>query len=322
MTGNNSILDDLKWQFSNGSMLIKLILINLGVFLTVHTVRVFLHLFVADGSLVDQTFNNLLQWFTLPASLLDLVKRPWTLVTHMFLHVGFFHILFNMLWLYWFGRIFREFLSERKLLPVYLFGGFAGAFLMILSYNLFPGLSSNVANVMALGASAGVLAVVVSTATMAPNYTIYMLFLGPVRIKYIAIFVVILDFISIPGGNTGGHIAHLGGAIFGFFYIRNLNRGYDITNGFDIAVNVVKSLFKVRKKGPKVAYKNKNVRYETQNVNRSQKGTKQNQSNASQADIDKQGRIDQILDKISLSGYDSLSKEEKEFLFRVSNEED
>lgn len=302
----------------HGSMLIKLIFINLGVFLLVNAVRVFLFLFVPDTNAVMQVWNNFISWFMLPVALGELIRKPWTLISHMFLHTGFWHLLFNLLWLYWFGRIFKEFMGEKKMLPVYLLGGLFGAFVMILSYNIFPGLAPQAQNVQALGASAAVLAIVMAVTTLVPNYSIYLILLGPVRIKYIALFVILINFISIGGGNTGGNIAHLGGVLFGFIYTRQLQSGNDIFAPFVNLLDRMGRFFSFRKKMPRVVYKNKNV----QNKKKETADVKSGRSKEEQRRrASKQERIDEILDKISTSGYDSLSKEEKEFLFKVSNED-
>lgn len=291
-----SIFDEIKESFRTGSVLTKLIYINLALFVFVKLFQV-IYFLLNVGQ--PGTFF-IIRWLAVPANLSELLVRPWTIFTYMFLHEGFLHILFNILWLYWFGRIFLEYLDGRKLLGVYLLGGLAGAALYILSFNLFPAFAQVLPTSRALGASAAVLSVVISISVYVPNYTIYLIFLGPVKLKYIATIMIVLDIISIAGSNAGGHIAHLGGALFGWFFIRQYRKGADITRGINLIIEKTSSLFRPPRK-MKVEYRKTVSDYE---YNRQK--------------AERQERIDDILDKISKSGYDSLSKEEKEILFRVS----
>ena len=294
-----NIADEIKESFKKGTVLTRLIYINLAVFVVVKLIQVVLFLF-STGQ--PGTFF-IIDWLAVPASISELMSRPWTIFTYMFLHEGFLHILFNILWLYWFGRIFLEYLDGKKLLGVYLLGGLAGAALYILAFNLFPAFAQVLPVSRALGASAAVLAVVISISVYVPNYTINLIFIGPVRLKYIAAVMIVLDIISIAGSNAGGHIAHLGGALFGWFFIRQYRQGRDITKGINLAFYKLSKWMTPGKK-LKVEYRKSGSDFE---YNR-QKAIKQQ-------------RIDDILDKISKSGYESLSKEEKELLFRVSNRE-
>jgi len=182
-----NLIDEIKASFKEGSTLTKLIYLNLGVFLAVKIAQIFFILFDAP-----QGFESLLRWFAVPASLPDLIRKPWTLITYMFLHEGFLHILFNMLWLFWFGRIFLEYLDQKKLVSVYLLGGIVGAILYIISFNLFPVFKSVLTESVALGASASVIAVVIAIAAYVPNHTVYLMFIGPVKIKYIGIIIFIV----------------------------------------------------------------------------------------------------------------------------------
>ncbi len=298
MYGNTSIWDDIKREFFSGNVVSQLIIINVLVFVVINLVTV--AIFLASGS----TVNPVLPWIMIPADVVQLLKRPWTLLTHMFAHFGIWHLLFNMLWLFWFGKIIQEFIGNKKILPLFIYGGLCGAALLIISYNIFPGLQSDLPYVSALGASAGVLAIVVAAATLVPDYTVFLLFFGAVKIKYIALFMVILDMVSIPGLNSGGRIAHLGGALFGYVFIKQLQVGHDWSKPFNNFLDAMAGLF--RKKEPRMVYK-------TDSQERKRK-----QSDYPQ---DKQQQVDAILDKIARSGYDSLSKEEKEFLFKVSKDE-
>ena len=291
-------LENLKSYFRNNNMLVKLIIINVVVWIVVVFLDVIFDLFNSRFS------DGLIQWLAVPSSLDRLITRPWTLVTYMFLHFEFWHILFNMLWLYWFGRIFLEYLNEKQLLSTYLIGGLAGAIFYILSYNIFPKFEDAYLGSVALGASASVMAIVVAISFYVPNYKINLMFIGPVRIYYIAIFSIILDVLMIRSTNSGGHLAHLGGAMWGFFYINSLKKGKDCSG----IISKIPRFSNPFKRNSKTRFKNvythdRPVSDEEYNLQK-----KKNQQ-----------RVDKILEKISKSGYNSLSKEEKELLFKTSN---
>ncbi len=286
--------DTLKSKLRLSDTLTRLILLNVAVFLAVNLGMTLLRLFVLPTGWLDTLSNRL----AVPASVTTLLRQPWSLVTYQFMHHNLLHILFNMLWLYWMGRIFVEFLSQRRLLGVYITGGIAGAALYIVFYNIFPLFSQVVDHAYAIGASASVLAITVAVATLVPDYTIFLLFLGPVRMKYIALVTIAIDLISISGSNAGGHIAHLGGALFGFLYIRQLRGGRDMVGWVGTVTDRVQGLFR-RQPRMRVSYRRS-----------------EDPSKPASAD---QETIDRILDKISRAGYGSLTKEEKDILFRASN---
>lgn len=296
---NRSIFDGIKETFRQGSNLTKLIYINLGVFLLIKLLGVFYFFFGIDPS---GSFS-LAYWLSVPADVSELLHRPWSVFSYMFLHQEFLHILFNMLWLYWFGKIFLAYLDQKKLLSIYLIGGLTGAALYIFAYNIFPVFEAARPVSIALGASASVMAIVLATAVYVPNHTVHLIFLGPVKIKHIAIFSIVLDILSIPTGNAGGHIAHLGGAFYGWLFIYELRKGKDISSGFNLAMDWFFSLFKGKRR-MRVSYKN------------TQKMTDQEYNKKKKQD---QERLNEILEKISKSGYDSLTREEKEILFKSSN---
>jgi len=291
----SGIIDEIKQSFTQGNSLTKLIYINLAVFVLVNIIPSISSLFVRPGFEIHH-------WFSLPADLGEILYKPWTLFTYMFLHKDFMHVLMNILWLYFLGKIFQDLLGEKRLVSTYILGGLSGAVLYILAYNLFPVFSEVLPFATAMGASASVMAIIIAIATKAPNYIIRLIFIGDVRLKYIALVFVVLDMISLGGGNAGGHIAHLGGALFGFSYIKGLDSGIDASVGFYKWVSVFSSLFSFKKNQKvKVIYKNKS----------------QTKTQASRSQ-NNQEMVDTILDKISRSGYDSLSKEEKDILFRAS----
>ena len=205
-----------------------------------------------------------------------------------------------MLWLYWFGRIFLEYLDQRKLVAVYLLGGISGAIVYILSFNIFPAFSGVVAESVAIGASASVMAIVIAIAAYVPDYTVQLFLFGRIKIKYMALAIFVLTSIMDFSVNSGGKLAHIGGALFGYLYTLNLRQGRDIGKGFNRIIDFFATLFKPRKK-LKVTHKKAANEYEYNKIK-----------------VEHQKKINQILDKISKGGYDSLTKEEKETLFKES----
>jgi len=297
MYQRHGIFDEFKDAFKRpNNELIQLILINIGIFVLLKIFQVILTL---GGS--PDYYQLILDQLMLPAAIDSLIFKPWTLITYFFTHDGIWHIAFNMLFLYWFGKIIVEFLGSKKLLAIYTLGGITGGIVFILIYNLLPFFQERIYSSVMLGASAGVFAIVVGAATFNPNYTFFLLLLGPVRIKYIAIFYVFLSFIQTIGSNAGGEWAHLGGAFIGFLYIRQLRRGHDIGSWIVGSVDFVKSFF-VRTPKVRVSYRKP----------KSKVRAKDQKSNTPQEEIDA------ILDKISESGYESLTKEEKNKLFNAS----
>lgn len=292
----NSITNDLKHHFRYGNMVMKLIFVNGGVF-------VFFGLFYLLSFLIqsNSAYQFLLMKLEMPASVNTLLHQPWSVFSYMFLHTGLFHFIFNMLWLYWFGEIFVMYLGDKKILPLYLLGGVMGAAVYVVAYNLLPAFKPAVDISMMLGASASIFAIVFAAATLAPDYEIKLVIFGVIRIKYIAVFSLLLDIINIPYGNAGGYIAHIGGAICGFLYIKSLQGGFDWSSPINKLFDSIASLFKP-KANIRVTYKNTDYKKTT----------------ASKIGKDEQVYVDEILDKIARSGYDSLTKEEKDFLFNYS----
>jgi membrane associated rhomboid family serine protease len=274
-------------MFKSGSKLYLLIGINVVVFLVFGVLTVFEKLILRTDNVTAYTYDYL----ALPAYLPKLLVRFYTPVTYMFMHADFWHLLFNMLWLYWMGQIFEEFLGNKRILGLYLLGGLTGAVIFIGGYNLFPLFSQTNALLTTnlVGSSACVMAVTAGAATIAPDYTIMLFGFVPVKIKWIAIFYAVLGFFGMVGSNAGGEMAHLGGALFGFVYVRQLKNGRDM-------IGAIAGLFKSKPK-LKVASTNRDK---------------------AASDTPRQDEIDRILDKISTDGYDNLSKQEKETLFRAS----
>lgn len=301
--------DNLKNAFrhSNNS-LYKLIAINLLVFVSVLVVRIVLS-FSGAGAL----YKTLLGYLMMPADLGQFIFQPWSILTYMFLHEGIFHILFNMLFLFWFGMLVNEYLGSRKLANIYILGGLAGAALYVLMYNISPMFTEVLPAAKMLGASAGVYAIVVAAATLAPNTTFRLILIGQVKIKYIAIFYVFIAFANSAGSNAGGELAHLGGAAMGFWYILQLKKGNDWGRPIQAVGQFFEGLLSNRSK-IKVTYKKKT--YSSQET----KSSRTNRSTASFSNSSEttQEEIDMILDKIAEKGYEALSKDEKRKLFEFS----
>lgn len=270
----------------SGSKLNLLIGINVLVFLLINVTDTLGKFFFKTG--IIEYYSD--AYLLLPSNLHTLLTHFWTPITYMFMHAGIFHILFNMLGLYWFGQIFEEYLGKKRTVGLYLMGGLAGAFLFVLCYNTIPLFAG--ASAPLVGASASVMAIIIGTATLLPDYTISLILIGPVKLKWIALFIIVIDFFGIVGPNAGGEIAHLGGSLIGFVYIKQLQKGNDWIAGI---TNIFKSKSKL-----KIVSKN---------------------SSGKAGGKPRQEEIDLILDKISQSGYDSLNKQEKEILFRASNNE-
>jgi membrane associated rhomboid family serine protease len=278
--------------FKSGSKLYMLIGINVIIFLAIGAASVLENLLLNSDNVYQLAYGYL----TLPSYLPRLAAHFWTPLTYMFMHADFLHLLFNMLWLYWLGQIFEEFLGDKRILGLYLMGGLAGALFFVGSYNLFPMFTQNGIYVGAsvVGASASVMAIIAAAATITPNYEIMLFGILPIKLKWIAIFYVATGFWGIKGPNAGGEIAHLGGALMGFLYVKQLQRGNDWIAG-------IANLFKFKKRSKlKVASTNRNIVTD---------------------DAPRQEEIDRILDKISTTGYDNLSKQEKDTLFRASKKQ-
>tara|TARA_B100000886_G_scaffold309249_1_gene243312 strand:- start:3084 stop:3953 length:870 start_codon:yes stop_codon:yes gene_type:complete len=287
----NFIIEDIKnaWNKRDNG-LIKIILINIIVFVSISVVQVVLTI-----SGLSTFFTMFINKLMLPASLGTFILQPWSLITYFFLHMSFMHILWNMLFLYWFGKIINDNIGNNALISLYVLGGIIGGLFYMAIYNIVPYYGERVSDSLMLGASAGVFSVVVGSATLMPNYTFYLLLIGPVRIKYIALFYVLLSFFDVAGTNAGGEIAHLGGAFIGYIYIRRLQNGVNIGEGIINFIN----FFSEKKENKE--NKKENIQKET--------------------DETTQDEVDKILDKISESGYSSLTSKEKERLFNASKKQ-
>lgn len=303
-----AFIDDIKRTYRQGSMLMRLIFINIGVFVLLHLLTIGFMLFNADGSAV-------LSWVELPSDLGLLLRRPWTLVTYMFTHYGLLHILFNLLWFYWLGRIFMEFFSPKQLTGLYLLGGLGGAVLYLLAYNLLPHLAGMSRPLV--GASASILAVVIATAVYVPDYKIGLLFIGEVPLKWVAIVTMFISLIGMEGGNIGGNIAHIGGAIVGAWYGVRIRRGRDITRPLNACIDWFAGLFNGRSfKLPKF----KKPEFSRPAGKATQQPPRRQQDSRVPRDQVSEEELDIILKKIKDAGYDALTDDERDKLFKASRQ--
>jgi Uncharacterized membrane protein (homolog of Drosophila rhomboid) len=287
------IFTNIKRSFRNGSIPIQLIYINVGVFLII---RIF--------GIICLLFNiphiSLLDFLELPSSIPDLLRKPWTLITYMFTHYDVLHILFNMLWLYWFGNIFMQFFNARQFGGLYILGGLAGALFFVLTYNTLPYFQSAAPYSSLIGASASVMAIVFAISFYRKDLEINLLFIGRIKLIYLALATLVIDFLAITSDNAGGHIAHIGGALLGILFASRIKQGKDFTKPINKVVDWVVNLRKPKPK-MRVTYKRTETDYEY-----NERKNKQSED------------IDLILEKLKRSGYESLSKEEKKKLFDAS----
>lgn len=290
-----NILNDLKLQYKIGDMTTKLIFWNILLFAIPSIVFALLQLFSVSISY----FN----YVALSNSLDDLLLKPWTIISYSFFHNGFFHILFNMLMLNFVGKLFVTFFTQKQLLGLYILGGVCGGIVYIVSYLFFPLLANQ--HALLVGASASVMAILVATTTYQPEMNLRLALIGNIKLWHMAIVFIILDFIQLPLENTGGHLAHLGGALFGFIYIKALKNGIDLSSGLNAVLDSFANLFSPKKATP---FKKVHRNPKTPSVKTASKIVTKDKT---------QQQIDEILDKISQSGYDSLTADEKEFLFKA-----
>lgn len=301
------LFNDIKKPFRSSNIVTRFIAVNVAVFVLVRLLYVLFFLFLSDTQLSYGLkfwfFENIIYRISVPSKLSVLLAQPWSIISYMFLHYDFIHIAINMIWLYWFGKIFLMYLSSRQLIYVYLLGGIFGGVFFLLSYNIFPAFAHLECN-YALGASASVMAITIAITAFSPNMELSLIFIGRIKLKYITFFYLFTDIIQIAGDNSGGHLAHLGGAMFGYFYILRLKRGHDFSYVFERFMKNVSSLFE--KKKIKVVYNNP-TRHETDMEYNARKKKEQE-------------KLDKILEKIKTKGYDGLTSEEKEQLFKASRE--
>lgn len=293
-----SLKSDFKHWVKQGNSVTILIIINIVIFLLFALVE--LISFASGGSLQNVykfMFDNM-SLHSLPSVL---VRKPWGLITTLFTHIDIFHILGNMLIFFFFGNLFRSDLGNRRVVPLYLLSGFICSCVIVLANNLMP--MQQGIDWQGIGASGAVMCFVVAAATLMPNLEIQLFFVMNVRIKWIAAALVIIDMVSLPRGNFGGHIAHLAGAAFGYLYIRSLQRGHDFTAPISTFFEWTGNLFNPSEPSVKKFKPKKSPLRVVRNGE---------PSHAS--------RLDQLLDKINEKGYNSLTTEEKSWLRKYSDE--
>ncbi|MCW3102418.1 MAG: hypothetical protein JWO09_858 [Bacteroidetes bacterium] len=298
----STIISDIREKIRNGNPVTRLIIINTAVFLLISIFRI-LSFLSGESAVLNSIENFLHEALAFPVSLSGLLHRPWTLITYMFTHVALMHIFWNMITLYWFGQILSEYTSQRKIIPLYLMGGILGALVTVLLISVVPVLQPFIGTPL-IGASAGVTAIIIAAATLVPEVRMNMMFIGPVKLLYVAIFVIFIDVLNLSSyDNIGGNLAHLGGALMGYLYIVQYKKGKDMANPINRFFDWIGGLFGGSSRGRMKVVHKRTVSDEEynymQNVN--------------------QRQVDAILDKISKSGYESLSKTEKDILFKASN---
>lgn len=292
---------------SDGNALMMLIAVQLMVFILLAFIKVIYYFTYSTEGLIHYQ-QNILQWVTLPASLPKFATRPWTLLTHFFVHDGVWHLIANMLWLWAFGYILQDLTGYRKLIPVFIYGSLAGAIAFIASYNLIPALRTDLPHAEALGASAGVMAIAIATTVLSPDYRIFPLINGGIPLWVLTLVFAIIDLATIPYNNPGGHIAHLAGAGMGFLFMAQMQRGHDWSDWMNDVWDWITNLFNPDKPAKGRSIKN-DLFYKATVVPFKKK------TNITQQ------RVDDILEKIHLRGYKSLTEEEKEILKRASKED-
>jgi membrane associated rhomboid family serine protease len=306
-------------------MPVKFIWLNVGVYVALALLQVIARLFLTSSSVA--------LYLETPSSLSLLALRPWTVLTYMFVHFNFLHILFNMLWLYWFGNIFMQFFTGRQLSGLYILGGFAGAALYLLCYNTLPYFRLAAEYSFLCGASASVMAIVFAVAFSQKDYVINLLIIGRVKLLWLAIAVLVLDVIAITSENAGGHIAHIGGALFGVLFAVRYRKGKDVTRGLNRGIDRVVDFFKMRVGNPdrsgqaphswfgrvtnphswRVTNPHSRMKAERGGRQRPESDDEYLRRRNEEMRI-----IDEILDKLKRSGYESLSAAEKKRLFDAS----
>jgi membrane associated rhomboid family serine protease len=299
-----TLIEQLKYQYRTGGVYLRLIYINIGVYLVFALILVFMTLMKWDNS--ANTFTEFKNIFSFHSNLIEFITKPWGIITYMFIHGSFFHLFSNMLILFFAGKMYENFLGPKKTLSTFFIGGVSGALFYLITHNIFP-LFRDINDISIVGASAAVMAIFVGLATYSPNFEVMLFGVFKVKMKYLAIVWVALDITGLANNDGVAHFAHIGGALWGYIFITNLKKGKDLSSWFEKMSLSFKNLFKKNKikivysKGKKTASKRSTSDY---NYNHDKKI--------------RQNKVDAILDKIKASGYESLSKEEKDYLFDAS----
>ena len=303
--------EEVRTRWRNGGMVVRLLLLNLGVFLLLLLTKLLLLASLQDAYAARLALKiDFLHWLEVPYSGISLLHRPWTLVTYMFTHVDVGHIFWNMVLLWFSGNLFADLLGPKRLLGTYLLGGLSGALLYLLTHNAFPFLEKYAQGDAMIGASASIMAILVGIATYRPGMLVNIFFIAQVKLVWVVVVLLLFDLAALSDAspNSGGHIAHLGGALYGYLSAQQLKKGRDWSLAFVSLFERIGDFFQRRRGRMRVTPGGRErVRVTSDDQWRNSRKARQE-------------RIDAILDKISRSGYDSLSKEEKDLLFRASNE--
>ena len=291
--------EKLKRTFRQGNSLIKLIYINVSIFIVINVLDISLKLFKISPEI------NIADYLKVPSNVSLLLTQFWSVFSYMFLHESLSHIFFNMFSLFWFGRIFLLYFSEKQLVGLYVIGGLIAALTYVSAFNLIPFYSPLVQHTLLLGASGSIMAIIVATAFQSPNMELQLLFIGNVKLKYIAAIAVLTSFFGLTSNNSGGQLAHLGGALAGYLFVVSLRQGIDLSKGVSKILDIFSDLFRPKKLKvkPNPTYRKTKMTDAEFNTNKARK----------------MAEIDKILDKIKTSGYESLSTEEKKRLFEQGN---
>ncbi len=303
-------INNISFHWKTASWLLKIVYINIAIFLALRIIAVIGFFFGVETS-------SWLRWIECPSSLSVLAQQPWSIFTYMFAQFDVLHILFNMLWLYGFGRLFLEFNSQKQLLALYIYGGILGAIVFILGYNFLPAFEYNIG--WLIGSSASAIAIVIATAILNPDYKVGLLFIGQISLKWIAIITLAIFFLGLSGENSGGHMAHFGGALAGALYGLMMRRGTDITRSFNSLLDSIANSFS-NLKNFKFHKRNraKQPKANKWDNTKSQRQPHSSSTEKASASPEDQAELDKILDKIKKSGYTALTAEEKKRLFDVS----
>lgn len=293
----SSFINNIKNDAFHGNYLTRLLYLNIGIFLMYSISNAIVSISTAEVGFIPKLADDVL---ALPSSPWKLVTRPWTILTYMFTHFNFRHILFNMLILYFSGKMLMEYLGQKRMLALYIYGGIGGGVLYIILYNISPLLGTG----SMVGASAGCIAVLVAGATYLPNMPVRLWGIFEVKYWMLAAGIVLLDILGLTGTNAGGHIAHLGGAIVAYFFIRSMRNGHEWNVYLFQVIDTIR-----------------NMLYRSKRKRKGFKFGEQNYSHFEEVKTNDTSKMDAILDKIKDKGYDSLNKEEKEYLFKISKEE-
>lgn len=296
------IIEDIKIKIRNGNPVTRLIVINITAFLLINLFQIIYYATGQSGSF-GFFIKSFIQNISFPLVFNKFIQTPWSLITNIFMHGDVLHIFWTMITLYWFGKILSEYTSEKKIIPLYILGGISGSLITMLLVNIIPELHPYKTEYL-IGASASVTAIIIAGATLVPNVKINIILIGPVKLIYVALFVIFIDILNISfQAYVVGNISHLGGALMGYVFIAQYKKGRDLSTGINRFLDWMSGLFKPSSKSKmEVAYK-RGVSDEEYNYNKKTE----------------QEHIDAILDKISKSGYESLSKTEKDILFKASN---